>query len=165
MSRAEVLEDVIVLDHVQKSMKKAKKLKSLIRDCDQGLKARREMREAEFQGKRGFCAAPKAKPALQKKNNERLFPRGNGKETAGSRKEKAMTRAEMIPTSIQAAWKFLKKEAQKVTKDSSEMGKRLKKDLKQEIFGLKHGMHAAPQLKKVERKRLADMVMNLRNHA
>ena len=66
---------------------------------------------------------------------------------------------------LQAACKFLKKEAQKVTMESSELGKRLQKDLKQEIFGLKHGLHAAPRLKKVERKRLADLVINLRNHA
>ena len=66
---------------------------------------------------------------------------------------------------LQAACKFLKKEAQKVTGESSELGKRLKKDLKQEIFGLKHGLHSAPRLKKVERKRLADLVINLRNHA
>ena len=66
---------------------------------------------------------------------------------------------------FQAACKFLKKEAQKVTGESSDLGKRLKKDLKQEIFGLKHGLHAAPRLKKVERKRLADLVINLRSHA
>ena len=59
----------------------------------------------------------------------------------------------------------MKKEAQKVTGDSSDLGKRLKKNLKQEIFGLKNGLHAAPRLKKVERKRLADLVINLRNHA
>ena len=52
-----------------------------------------------------------------------------------------------------------------MTIESSELGKRLQKDLKQEIFGLKHGLHAAPRLKKVERKRLADLVINLRNHA
>ena len=45
------------------------------------------------------------------------------------------------------------------------MGRRLKKDLQQEIFGLKNGLHSAPVLKKVERKRLADLVLNLRNHA
>ena len=52
-----------------------------------------------------------------------------------------------------------------MTMESSELGKRLQKDLKQEIFGLKHGLHTAPRLKKVERKRLADLVINLRNHA
>jgi len=68
-------------------------------------------------------------------------------------------------TSVQAAWKFLKKEAQKINASSSDLGKKLKKDLKQEIVGLKHGLHASPMLKKVERKRLADIVINLRNHA
>merc|ERR1712107_761965 len=89
---------------------------------------------------------------------------GAGGQKAKKREEK-ITRAALIPTSVQAACKFLKKEAQKVTMESSELGKRLQKDLKQEIFGLKHGLHAAPRLKKVERKRLADLVINLRNHA
>jgi len=69
----------------------------------------------------------------------------------------------MIPTELRAACKFLKKEAQRFDASNiSLIGKKLKKDLKQEIFGLKN-LHAAPLLKKVERKRLADLVLELRN--
>lgn len=50
----QVLEDVVLLDSNKKNSKKVKKLKHLIRDCDQGARARKEMRVAEFQERRGF---------------------------------------------------------------------------------------------------------------
>jgi len=157
-SRAEVLEDVMQLDKKRKSPQEVKKLKHLIRDCDQ---KRMAERVAEFQERRGFKSS-----SLQEKG---LIRREGGQEVLvgkrQSKREEKVTRAALIPTSVQAACKFLKKEAQKVTGESSDLGKRLKKDLKQEIFGLKHGLHAAPRLKKVERKRLADLVINLRSHA
>ena len=65
--------------------------------------------------------------------------------------------------SFRAAAKFLKKEVEKYRQGpvNSGFGKRLVKDINQEIFGLKtiqgHG-----QLKKVERKRLADLILDLR---
>jgi len=160
-SRAEVLEDVMQLDKKRKNAQEVKKLKHLIRDCDQ---RRMAERVAEFQEKRGFKSSN-----LQEKGVIRREDWEGGQEGLVSRRqskrEEKVTRAALIPTSVQAACKFLKKEAQKVTGESSDLGKRLKKDLKQEIFGLKHGLHAAPRLKKVERKRLADLVINLRSHA
>ena len=181
-SRAEVLEDILE-DHqmTKKNVQQVKKMKHLIRDCDQKRKADRAM---EFQERRGFkkSSSPHG-PGLAWKGNWEGEQEGKRQ----SKREEKITRAALIPTSVQvhaathllssistifnllnplqAACKFLKKEAQKVTMESSELGKRLQKDLKQEIFGLKHGLHAAPRLKKVERKRLADLVINLRNHA
>merc|ERR1712233_55888 len=77
--------------------------------------------------------------------------------------DKKTSRAAMIPTDLRAACKFLKKEAQKYdAANVSVMGRKLKKDLKQEIFGLRN-LHTVPLLKKVERKRLADLVLELRN--
>lgn len=184
MSRAQVLEDVILLDSNQKNGKKVKKLKHLIRDCDQGAKARKEMRIAEYQEKRGFRRFQQTgfqngkvpedgggMSSKKQKKREKLL-QSLEPQNKNSKKDKSITtqyskitRAALIPSGIQAACKFLKKETQKVNSNSSEMGKRLVKDLKQEIFGMKHGLHAAAMLKKVERKRLADMVINLRNHA
>jgi len=179
MSRAKVLEEVMVLETEKKTSKKIKKLKHLIRDCDQGRVARREMREAEFQERRGFRSSQEVPRVGKARRKEALLALGKGRKgevgskeegrrrkgEGGSREEGKVTRAALIPTDVSAAWKFLKKETQKVTADSSDLSKRLKKDLKQEIFGLKHNLHQAPRLKKVERKRLADLVINLRNHA
>ena len=73
------------------------------------------------------------------------------------------TRANLVPQDSRAASKFLKKEVDRYRQGpiNSGYGKRLVKDINQEIFGLKtiqgHG-----QLKKVERKRLADLVLDLR---
>ena len=73
------------------------------------------------------------------------------------------TRANLVPQDVRAASKFLKKEVDRYRQGpiNSGYGKRLVKDINQEIFGLKtiqgHG-----QLKKVERKRLADLVLDLR---
>merc|ERR1712083_827542 len=50
-SRAEVLEDVMQLDNKKRKNAQVKKLKHLIRDCDQ---KRMTERVAEFQEKRGF---------------------------------------------------------------------------------------------------------------
>ena len=64
---------------------------------------------------------------------------------------------------FRAAAKFMKKEVDKYRQGpvNSGFGKRLVKDINQEIFGLKtiqgHG-----QLKKVERKRLADLILDPR---
>merc|ERR1711962_414683 len=159
-SRAEVLEDMLE-DHqmTKKNAQQVKKMKHLIRDCDQRRKADRAM---EFQERRGFKKSGSPHdPRLTRKGNWEGEQEGKSQ----SQREEKITRAALIPTSVQAACKFLKKEAQKVTMESSELRKRLQKDLKHEIFGLKHGLHAAPRLKKVERKRLADLVINLRNHA
>jgi len=163
-SRAEILEDVMQSDNKKKTRKNAqevKKLKHLIRDCDQ---RRMAERVAEFQEKRGFKSNNFQEKGVIRREDWEGGQEGLVSKRQSKREEK-VTRAALIPTSVQAACKFLKKEAQKVTGESSDMGKRLKKDLKQEIFGLKHGLHAAPRLKKVERKRLADLVINLRNHA
>jgi len=160
-SRAEVLEDVMQLDSnkKRKNVQEVKKLKHLIRDCDQ---KRMAERVAEFQERRGFKSTNFQDKGLVRRED---WEGGQQEGRRQSKREEKVTRAALIPTSVQAACKFLKKEAQKVTGESSDLGKRLKKDLKQEIFGLKHGLHAAPRLKKVERKRLADLVINLRNHA
>merc|ERR1719239_672118 len=163
-SRAEILEDVMQSDSKKKTRKnaqKVKKLKHLIRDCDQ---KRMTERVAEFQEKRGFKSINSQEKGVIRREDWEGGQEGLVSKRQSKREEK-VTRAALIPTSVQAACKFLKKEAQKVTGESSELGKRLKKDLKQEIFGLKHGLHSAPRLKKVERKRLADLVINLRNHA
>jgi len=162
MTRQEVLQDVILLDNGKKNSKKAKKLKHLIRDCDQQKKVRREMRIAEFQEKRGFRRHQQTEI---KSNKIAPFLMEAQTQSRRAKREEKISRAAIIPSGIEAAWKFLKKETQKVTSSSSDMGRKLKKDLKQEIFGLKNGLHSAPLLKKVERKRLADMVINLRNHA
>jgi len=157
-TRAEVLEDVMD-NKKRRNAQETKKLKHLIRDCDQKKKAKRL---AEFQEKRGFKSNTIEEQGMMRRED---WAEGGLVSKRQSKREEKVTRAALIPTSVQAACKFLKKEAQKVTGDSSDLGKRLKKDLKQEIFGLKHGLHAAPRLKKVERKRLADLVINLRNHA
>jgi len=166
-SRAEVLEDVMHSNNKKrKNAQEVKKLKHLIRDCDQ---KRMAERVAEFQEKRGFNKTNNSHQEMGagiRRENWEGSQEGNlVVSKRQSKREEKVTRAALIPTSVQAACKFLKKEAQKVTGESSDLGKRLKKDLKQEIFGLKHGLHAAPRLKKVERKRLADLVINLRNHA
>jgi len=125
----------------KKKQKKIKGMKSLIKTCNEH-KNFREDRMKEWKESRGFG-----------KKQPKDFPRNVENKTS---------RAALIPTEIRAACKFLKKEVQKYDAATfSVMGKKLKKDLKQEIFGLKN-MHAAPLLKKVERKRLADLVLELR---
>merc|ERR1712106_627119 len=125
----------------EKKQKKIKGMKSLIKACNEH-KNFREDRMKEWKDSRGFG-----------KKEPKDFPRNA---TKGSSK------AALIPTDIKAACKFLKKEIQKHDSGSfSVMSKKLKKDLKQEIFGLKN-IHASPLLKKVERKRLADLVLELR---
>merc|ERR1712179_15419 len=126
----------------RKNKRKAKGVKRLIEACNKH-KNFREEQIKEWKEKRGFG-----------KKEPKDFPRNGDKKTS---------RAAMIPTDLKAACKFLKKEAQKYTNANiSVMGKKLKKDLKQEIFGLRN-LHTAALLKKVERKRLADLVLELRN--
>eukprot|EP00090_Calanus_glacialis_P047596 TRINITY_DN9960_c0_g1_i1.p1 TRINITY_DN9960_c0_g1~~TRINITY_DN9960_c0_g1_i1.p1 ORF type:complete len:796 (-),score=264.41 TRINITY_DN9960_c0_g1_i1:113-2500(-) len=132
----------------KKKQKKIKGMKSLIKACNEHKNFRedrknfREDRMKEWKESRGFG-----------KKEPKDFPRNVENKTS---------RAALIPTEIKAAWKFLKKEVQKHDAATfSAMGKKIKKDLKQEIFGLKN-LHNAPLLKKVERKRLADLVLELR---
>merc|ERR1711974_266126 len=126
-SRAEVLEDVMQLDNKKRTRKNAqevKKLKHLIRDCDQ---KRMAERVAEFQEKRGFKSNNiQEKGVFRREAWEGSQEEGLLLSKRQSKREEKVTRAALIPTSVQAACKFLKKE------------------LKQEIFGLKHGLHAAP---------------------
>jgi len=145
-SKKDVLAEILdssQLDRLdKKELKKARGMKRLINACNKH-KNFKEERMKEWKESRGFG-----------KKESKDFPR-NG--------ENKSSRAAMIPTELRAACKFLKKEAQKFDASNiSLMGKKLKKDLKQEIFGLKN-LHAAPLLKKVERKRLADLVLELRN--
>merc|ERR1719219_160486 len=137
-SKKEVLAEILHSSQIgKKELKKARGMKSLINACNKH-KNFKEERMKEWKESRGFG-----------KKESRDFPR-NG--------ENKSSRAAMIPTELRAACKFLKKEVQKFDASNiSLMGKKLKKDLKQEIFGLKN-LHAAPLLKKVERKRLADLV-------
>jgi len=126
----------------KKKQKKAKGVKRLIEACNKHKNFREEQMK-EWKEMRGFG-----------RKEPKDFPRNGDKKTS---------RAAMIPTDLKAACKFLKKEAQKYTNANiSVMGKKLKKDLKQEIFGLRN-LHTAALLKKVERKRLADLVLELRN--
>lgn len=126
----------------RKKQKKAKGVKRLIEACNKHKNFREEQMK-EWKEKRGFG-----------RKEPKDFPRNGDKKTS---------RAAMIPTDLKSACKFLKKEAQKYTNSNiSVMGKKLKKDLKQEIFGLRN-LHTAALLKKVERKRLADLVLELRN--
>jgi len=121
----------------KKKQKKLKGMKSLIKTCNQHKKFR-EDRMKEWKEGRGFG------------KKEKDFPRNS--------ENPKSSRATLIPTELKAACRFLKKEMQKPV---SVNGKKLKRDLKQEIFGLKNLSHA-PLLKKVERKRLADLVLELR---
>ena len=123
---------------------KSKQIKTAISTCMSQKRA--ETRQKEFKLERGFG---KMKPT------EKLFPRNEETQSRQSR-------ANLIPTDSKAAVKFLKKEVQKQsgTKTSGQ-ARRLSKELNQEIFGLKN-LHSAGLLKKVERKRLADIVLQLR---
>jgi len=126
----------------KKKQKKVKGVKRLIEACNKHKKFREEQMK-EWKETRGFG-----------RKEPKDFPRNGDKKTS---------RAAMIPTDLKAACKFLKKEAQKYSNANiSVMGRKLKKDLKQEIFGLRN-LHTAALLKKVERKRLADLVLELRN--
>ena len=97
-SRAEVLEDVMQLDKKRKSPQEVKKLKHLIRDCDQ---KRMAERVAEFQERRGFKSSN-----LQEKG---LIRREGGQEVLvgkrQSKREEKVTRAALIPTSVQVNFK------------------------------------------------------------
>ena len=99
-SRAEVLEDVMQSDSKKKTRKNAqevKKLKHLIRDCDQ---KRMAERVAEFQEKRGFKSNNfQEKGAIRREDWE------GGQEglvsKRQSKREEKVTRAALIPTSVQ----------------------------------------------------------------
>jgi len=126
----------------KKKDKRVRGVKKLIAACNKH-KNFRDEKMKEWKEGRGFG-----------RKEPKDFPRNEDRKTS---------RAAMIPTDLRAACKFLKKEAQKYDAASvSVMGRKLKKDLKQEIFGLRN-LHTAPLLKKVERKRLADLVLELRN--
>merc|ERR1712013_891663 len=120
----------------KKKQKKVKGVKRLIEACNKHKKFREEQMK-EWKETRGFG-----------RKEPKEFPRNGDKKTS---------RAAMIPTDLKAACKFLKKEAQKYSNANiSVMGRKLKK----EIFGLRN-LHTAALLKKVERKRLADLVLEL----
>jgi len=95
-----------------------------------------------------------------KRRNEFEVERGFGKKNKKETNSKDNTI--LVPSSVLAACKFLKKEMQNLTVNSSRLSKKLKKDVQQELFGLKN-LHGFPVLKKVERKRLSDLVLQLRN--
>jgi len=100
-----------------------------------------------FNKKKGCNESPK-----KNKYGEKYFPR-NKNQTC---------RANLIPTNSKSACKFLKKEIQKsegtlLTDD----GRRIKRYLKNEVYGMKSIQSSV--LKKVERKNLADLVIQLRS--
>ena len=103
-SRAEVLEDVMQSNNKKrKNAQEVKKLKHLIRDCDQ---KRMAERVAEFQEKRGFN---KSKNSQEKKGagiRSQEDWEGSGQEglvvsKRQSKREEKVTRAALIPTSVQ----------------------------------------------------------------
>ena len=118
---------------------KSKQIKTAISTCMSQKRAK--TREKEWRGERGFGKA-----------GERGLSRSG--ESGGSR-------ANLVPTDCRAAVRFLKKEVQKVGANKSSLAKRLSKELNQEIFGLKN-LQTSGVIKKVERKRLADIVLQLR---
>jgi len=122
---------------------KSKQIKTAISTCMSQKRA--ETRQKEWKFERGFG---KTKPA------ENLFPRN-------AESQSSVSRANLIPTDSKAAVKFLKKEVERHRSAASGQVRRLSKELNQEIFGLKT-LHSAGLLKKVERKRLADIVLQLR---
>ena len=128
---------------------KVKRIKTAISTCMSAKKA--EVRTKEWKDSRGFGQSKKTESfPRNKEKNGHLTPEGN----IGSR-------ANLIPTDSRAAAKFLKKEIQRNDPSSSYYNKKIVKDLKQEVFGLKN-LHSPGSLKKVERKRLADLVIQLR---
>merc|ERR1712025_180233 len=128
---------------------KVKRIKTAISTCMSAKKA--EVRTKEWKDSRGFGQSKKTESfPRNKEKNGPLTPEGN----IGSR-------ANLIPTDSRAAAKFLKKEIQRNDPSSSYYNKKIVKDLKQEVFGLKN-LHSPGSLKKVERKRLADLVIQLR---
>ena len=121
---------------------KSKQIKTAISTCMSQKRA--ETRQKEWKVERGFG-----------KKKEKPFPRNDESQSPQSR-------ANLIPTDSKAAVKFLKKEVQRQRgSKTSSQARRLSKELNQEIFGLKT-LHSAGLLKKVERKRLADIVLQLR---
>jgi len=132
----------IACDSAEK--KKSKKIKSLKRvlNARTNFNPIKDDRSKEWKMERGFG-----------KRQEKDFPRNNNK----------LTRATLIPSDVKAACRLLKKEIQRNDgAASSNRSKKLRKELKQEIFTLRN-LHSTPLLKKVERKRLADLIIEVRN--
>ena len=103
-SRAEVLEDVMQLDNKKKTRKnvqEVKKLKHLIRDCDQ---KRMAERVAEFQEKRGFNKSSNLQEKMMIREGEE-WEGGHDERLLvskrQSKREEKVTRAALIPTSVQ----------------------------------------------------------------
>ena len=123
-------------NHKPKHMK-AKQIKTAISSCMSEKRA--ETRSKEWREARGFDKKP-----------------------AKSQGGFTGSRANLIPSFSFSAAKFLQKEIQKCT-GATPHSKRLIKDIAQEIMGLKKKNQVCPgSLKKVERKRLADLVLQLR---
>jgi len=125
-------------NNVDKSRKRGKAVNSLIKACNESKKFNRMK---EWKEKRGF-----------------------GKKEASNTSKAPANEEITVPRSIKAACKFLKKEMQRKFDGSavSEFGRKIKKDLKEEIFGLRN-MHTEPTLNKKKRKRLANLVLEVRN--
>ena len=96
-SRAEVLEDVMQLDMKRKNAQEVKKLKHLIRDCDQ---KRMAERVAEFQEKRGFKSSNLHEKGVMRREDWEGGQEGLVSRRQSKREEK-VTRAALIPTSVQ----------------------------------------------------------------
>ena len=154
---AEILSNDYMEDDDERNFKgkknkhlKAKRIKTAISQCISAKKA--EMRQKEWRDSRGFGQAQGQGSPRKVKKQDNSFQ--------GSR-------ANLIPSDTRAAAKFLKKEIQKSNNEASDKDsfsfhkKRIVKDINQEVFGLKNN-HCPGSLKKVERKRLADLVLQLR---
>ena len=120
---------------------KSKQIKTAISSCMS--QKRLESRHKEWRAERGFGVGA-----------DKTFPRSVDSQSQ-------VSRANLIPTDTKAAVRFLKKEVQRHHGNSSGQAKRLSRELNQEIFGLKN-IQPAGLIKKVERKRLADIVLQLR---
>ena len=99
-SRAEILEDVMQSDSKKKTRKNAqevKKLKHLIRDCDQ---KRMTERVEEFQEKRGFKSINSQEKGVIRREDWEGGQEGLVSKRQSKREEK-VTRAALIPTSVQ----------------------------------------------------------------
>jgi len=124
---------------------RAKIIKDAVTECIESQKS--EARRKEWTDQRGFGKSKQCKPPVvsnsKNKSEKNLF-------------KSKTSKADLIPTDVKAARKFLKKEVGRVARDTP-----LSKQFRQEIFGLK-ALHPSPLLKKVERKRLADLVLQLR---
>merc|ERR1712083_585652 len=122
-------------------------------------------RQKEFGDKRGFGK----KTDLRAKLNESQFraeshiPLKKHKGLKGELdfpRRKKNEKVDLIPGNVKAAIRVLNKE---VNNDTNSPGaKKIKKDIRSEIWCMRNSLAQGDQLKKVERIRLADMVLQLK---